>query len=527
MSQEKNLLFRMIVPAFPAFNVYSRIARQTTALGPVCVATVINRMDGWCVEMIDENNYRKFGPRDNDGWPDHSLLQTIRHAEYAGFYGGLSSTVPRLYELARQYREKGVVTIGGGQHFVGENIRDGLENGLDYIVLGEGENTVPELLMKLASGDDPSMVRGLAYLSEGELVMTGERPEITDFESLPLPDFNLIRYARINLYPVSWVRGCNMHCEFCTVKGAPRPASVERVVRQVIDQVEKNNARHFFIVDDLFGSRRQEALQLCGLLAEYQNAIGIKLDITVQIRLDRGRDTELLTAMREAGITMVCIGYESPIPEELEAMDKRVKPGEMREMTTLFHKAGFLVHGMFIFGYPLPQGTDFTMSIEDRIKHFRAFIKKSRIDTIQVLLPVPLPGTDLTRRLKEHNRILPLKDIGWEYYDGNFPLIKPDPPLTPESLHMAIKKIMGRFYRFRALFAIVANVVVFPAMIFSLWNIKFGWRIWYRSWRNGIIRFGGWIVVRHWKSDFKKSRFSDKLTSAQTERDISKENLDV
>jgi radical SAM superfamily enzyme YgiQ (UPF0313 family) len=515
MENEQSLLFREIAPAFPAFNVYSKIARVTTALGPVCVATVISKTPGWDVEIIDENNYRKPGPRDNSGYPNHHILQTLRRADIVGLYGGLSSTIPRLYELASLYKSKGVTTIAGGQHFTGENIQEALENDIDYIVLGEGEYSLKELLTELREGRTPDQVAGIAFMRDGQLVMTPTRPEITEFDRLPLPDFSLVRYAKIKLFPIGWVRGCGMKCEFCTVKGKPRAASVERVVQQIGSVVEKHNARHFFIVDDLFGSNRVETMRLCKMLADYQEGVGIKLDISVQIRLDRGKDTEMLQAMRRAGITMVCIGFESPIAEELAAMDKRIKPEDMKTMTSLYHKAGFLVHGMFIFGYPLPEGIHLTMSVKERIKRFRTFIKKTRIDTIQVLLPVPLPGTELTKRLRASNRILPVDTIGWEYYDGNFPLIKPDPPLTPEDLQSAIQKIMGRFYRFRHLFGVARNVLIFPAMIFSLWNIKFGWRKWRRIWRNDIIRFGGWIVFRKWNSNLKKSSFADKLTRAR------------
>jgi len=119
----------MIIPAFPAFNIYSRIAKLTTALGPLGVATSVSKMEGWDVEVIDENNYRKFGPRDVAGLPDHNTLQTIRHADVVGLYGGLSSTVSRLHDLARFYRQKGVITIAGGQHFAGENALAALMNG--------------------------------------------------------------------------------------------------------------------------------------------------------------------------------------------------------------------------------------------------------------------------------------------------------------------------------------------------------------------------------------------------------------
>jgi radical SAM superfamily enzyme YgiQ (UPF0313 family) len=219
--------------------------------------------------------------------------------------------------------------------------------------------------------------------------------------------------------------------------------------------------------------------------------------------------------MRGAGINTVAIGFESPIAEELKAMDKRIRPEDMIAMTRLYHKAGFLVHGMFIFGYPLPEGLRLSISQAERVRRFRAFIKKARLDTIQVLLPIPLPGTELADRLAAGNRIFPRDCVGWEYYDGNFPLFLPDDPLTPKNMQSAIHKIMGRFYRFRSMFAVGLNVLAFPAIIFSLSNIRIGWRKWYRPWRNNILRFGGWIIIKRWTSDFKRGTFKGKLTRAE------------
>ncbi len=511
----RKLRFRMIIPAYPAFNIYSRVAKKTTALGPLMVATVVSRMKHWNAEVIDENNFRMPGPKDESGRPDHGTLQAIRRADVVGLYGGLSSTIPRLTELVRFYKEMGATVVVGGQHFVGDNIRDALEDGVDFVVIGEGEYTIQELLVAIREGREPDEVAGIAFMRDGRMVRTRERAPITDFDELPLPDFNLLHYAKIKLYPVGWIRGCGMNCEFCTVKGKPRAATVERVVEQIAALLETHNARHFFIVDDLFGHIREDTLRLCRLLADYRKAVGTRLDLTVQIRLDRAKDTELLAAMRRAGITMVAIGFESPIAEELKAMDKRINPEEMIAMTRRYHKAGFLVHGMFIFGYPLPGGLRLSISLAERVRRFRSFIKKARLDTIQVLLPIPLPGTELADRLGAQNRIFPHDCVGWEYYDGNFPLFSPDKPLTPKGMQSAIRKIMGRFYRFRAMFAIGINVLTFPAIIFSHFNIKIGWRKWYRLWRNNILRFGGWIIIRRWTSDFKRSAFSSKLKRAE------------
>jgi anaerobic magnesium-protoporphyrin IX monomethyl ester cyclase len=511
----RRLRFRIIAPAYPAFNIYSRIARKTTALGPVMVATVVSRMGGWDVEVIDENNYRKLGPKDDRGLADHGTLQTIRAADVVGVYGGLSSTIPRLYKVTRFYKKQGVTTIAGGQHFIGENIRDALDNGIDFVVAGEGEETIRELLTVIRDGGRPEHVPGIFFMRNGRMIQTPERPPITDFDSLPLADFDLVRYAKISIYPINWIRGCGMDCEFCTVKGRPRSASVERIVEQIASLVETHNARHFFILDDLFGQRRKETLRLCRLLTAYQNAVGIRLDLTVQIRLDRAKDAELLQAMREACINTVCIGFESPIAEELAAMNKRVRPEDMLEMARRYHKAGFLVHGMFIFGYPVSEGARVHLSTREQVRQFRTFIRKGRLDTIQVLLPVPLPGTELTKRLAAQDRIFTKNIVGWEYYDGNFPLFQPDDPLTPEEMHAALRKIMGRFYRFRYMFAIGLNVLIFPAMILSVFRLRVGWRKWHRLWRNALKRFGGWIILRHWTTALKQSKFSEKLIAAR------------
>jgi len=235
----------------------------------------------------------------------------------------------------------------------------------------------------------------------------------------------------------------------------------------------------------------------------------------VQIRLDRAKDGELLRAMHEAGVNKVAIGFESPIPEELKAMDKRLKPEDMISLARLYNQAGFRIHGMFIFGYPLAAGGQFRMSAKERVQYFRKFIKKAKIDTVQALLAVPLPGTELTHRLRQQNRIFPQSRIGWEYYDGNFPLFVPDAPMTPEEMQASILQIMGRFYRFKQMFNVGLHILSFPMLLFYLHNLRAGWRVWYRMWDRNLTRFGGWIILRKWSSAFKKSKFPGKLDEAK------------
>ncbi len=514
LSKKRHRL-RIVIPAYPTFNIYSRIANKTTALGPICVASAVNEMEKWDVEVIDENNLRRYGPRNDSGGADHEFLQQQRPADVVGFYGGLTSTTPRLYEIARFYKNKGVVTIAGGQHFVGDNIAEGLNSSIDYVVIGEGEETIKELLGAIEGRRKKKEVKGIAYLDNGQIICTPERKSLTDFDKLPVPDFSLVRYAKIKLYPVGRIRGCGMDCEFCTVKGKPRYASPERQLECISGLVETKDARHFFIVDDLFGQQRDETIRFCNMLKRYQENIGRRLDITVQIRLDKAKDPELLSAMRQAGINTLAIGFESPIEEELKAMKKRVRAQDMIALARIYHKFGFLVHGMFIFGYPMKESMSFKMPAKERIGRFRNFIKKAKIDTVQVLLPVPLPGTELRRRLQEQSRIYSIRDVGWEYYDGNFPLFEPDEPMTAIEMQTSINKIMGKFYQFKYMFLLGMHVFTFPALVFSLHNIKAGWKKWYRPWRNNLVRFGGWIIMKGWTSELKKGKFLQKLKTAK------------
>jgi radical SAM superfamily enzyme YgiQ (UPF0313 family) len=513
---KKRRLLRVVIPAFPAFNVYSWIARVTTALGPVSVATAVNEVEGWDVEVVDENNYRRSGPKDGQGLPDHKALQGLRPADVVGFYGGLTSTVPRLYELARFYQGLGVATVAGGQHFIDENIHEAFDHGLDTVVIGEGEETIKDLLGFFSGEREKMDVDGIAFRAGQEVVRTRERAPLTDFDRHPIPDFSLLRYAKIKIYPVGRIRGCGMDCEFCTVKGKARPARPERLLEQIASVFEKYRGRNFFIVDDLFGQDRMETLRFLRLLQEYQRRIKVHLKITVQIRLDKAKDGELLQAMREAGISHVAIGFESPIPEELKAMNKRLNPEDMLSLTRLYKQAGFWVHGMFIFGYPLAEGMQFRMSAKERSQYFRKFIKKAKLDTVQVVLPIPFAGTELARRLRKQNRIFPKSTLGWEYYDGNFPLFVPDEPLTPEGMQASIIQLMGRFYRFKHMFNIGLNILFFPMLLFYLHNLREGWSVWYRRWDRNITKFGGWLIIRKWVSDFKKNNFLGKLAEARS-----------
>ena len=73
---------------------------------------------------------------------------------------------------------------------------------------------------------------------------------------------------------------------------------------------------------------------------------------------------------------------------------------------------------------------------------------------------------------KEQKRIYALKDIGWEYYDGNFPIFEPDVPMEVNEWQAALRKIMGKFYRFRYMFLVGLHIFSFPGMVSLFYSLN-------------------------------------------------------
>ena len=439
MDHRKKLTIIGIIPQYPKHsqhNIYAKIK-----MPPVGIVSVLSQIQHHpdCEEVyaVDENNYG--GPQDARGLPDHSFLQGRQKAQFALFYGGMSNAIPRLFTVARGYKEFGAVTIAGGSH-VDALPQEALDSGIDVVVHGEGEETIKELLAALAIGGQASMdrprlaqVRGISFLDEnGAYVFTGARLPIRDLDALVDTDLTLVKFLkkRWSAVPINRGRGCNWHCEFCVVNkqyGRYKAASVESALRQVIKYTDLGYKK-FFFTDDNFAQDPDLAIELCRRIADYKRKFFKRIDIIVQVRSEAAENDELLDAMRQAGVTTLAIGYESPINEELRAMRKGVTVEKLIARSKKLSRY-FYLHGMFIFGYPTRLDTPQPppLSIDERAQYFRTFFKDSGIDTIQLLNAVPLPGSELRTRLEQEGRLLPLATVGWDKYDGLFLCYDPRP----------------------------------------------------------------------------------------------------
>ncbi|HQP25906.1 MAG TPA: radical SAM protein [Smithellaceae bacterium] len=574
---KRDLTIVGIIPQYPKHsqqNIYARI--KMPPVGLLSVMSQINHHPRIKeIYAIDENNFN--GPQDSAGLPDHTFLQARQPAQMALFYGGMSNSIPRMYTIACQYKTFGAVTIAGGSH-VDALPQEALQSGVDIVVHGEGEETMLELLGILISERGVSLhrerlhqVKGISFLDEtGTQVFTGKRQPIEDLNELADPDLTLIKFLkkRWSFVPINRGRGCNWNCEFCIVNkkyGKYKFASADTTLRQLIKYADLGY-ENFFFTDDNFAQNPDDAIGLCRKIGDYKRNFRKKMDIVVQVRSEVAENDDLIDAMRFAGVSMLAIGYESPINEELRAMRKGVTA---EKLITRSHKLSnyFYLHGMFIFGYPLSKNAqaDSSFTIQQRAKHYIKFFKKSGIDTIQVLNAVPLPGSDLRARLEKEGRILPLSMVGWDKYDGLFLCYDPRPDgldvfdLQNMPALLMKKKYLGGFIGRKLNYGNWLNWTYIATIGFPIefgesyvrrfirnlldkirarklqrndWTLRGifsvpltnAWRDIKRIWRNLFVKTYAGAIVNRWMKIYRESDYNSRLRRFFISNKITKSN---
>jgi radical SAM superfamily enzyme YgiQ (UPF0313 family) len=453
-----------VIPQFPPHskqNIYAKV--RMPPVGILSVLAQLKRDLGIEAYAIDENNYG--GPMDSNGLPDHLSLQKNHPVKLAMFYGGMSNAVPRLYNTAQQYQALGIPTIAGGSH-VDALPKEALQSGIDVVVHGEGEETAKELFQAMIS--DGQVVKdykkrleqivGISFLNENNsYVFTGKREPLRNLDELADPDLGIVRFMGKDWssIPISRGRGCNFKCEFCVVNkqyGTFKASSADKAFNQIKHYAEQGY-KHFFVVDDNFAQNIPETIELCKLIGDYKTKSNKKIDLMVQVRTEIAENNELIEAMRYAGVSSLAIGYESPIHEELKAMRKGVTVEKLvqrsRKLSRHFH-----LHGMFIFGYPSFNDSEYKseLTLKQKAKAYSQFFKKARIDTVQIFNAVPLPGSELRTKLELEDRIPSQSVVGWDKYDGLFLCYKPEEGVDAfelQNLPLALmkKRYLGSFLK--------------------------------------------------------------------------------
>lgn len=419
----------LIEPTASEANIYSKL--RMPLLGPVYLGTILKGR-GHEVAIYNEDIFR----------PDYSKL----NADIVGI-SILTSTAKRGYEIASRFPKEKVII--GGIH-ASLMPKEALEFARQ-VVVGEGEEVIADVV-------DGSIKDAIVY---GRAVQ--------DLDKLPYPDFSLLAGYRTSSLtmpvPVSTSRGCPFDCTFCSVTKIFGRKYRFRSTENVMQELLSRRANRLFFCDDNFTANPERARQLLKLMLK--NKIR---KWACQVRCDAARDEELLTLMTKAGCYMVCVGFESINAKTLQSFQKRQTIGDIINAIRSFRSKKIKIHGMFVLG-----GDD---DNEKTIWNTLKFAIKQKIDTIQMMILTPLPGTSVYDKLKAQERIF---SYDWSLYDGQHVVFKPK-LLSAKQLQINIVKAYSKFYSLSRSFSLLIKL----------------------RFRNALLNFAGYIIIKQWLQHNRK-----------------------
>ena len=277
----------------------------------------------------------------------------------------------------------------------------------DAAVTGEGELTVPEMAAKLEQGESLDGVLGVAYRADGKVVKNPSRPLITNLDSIPFPDRELL--GDMNLYipppatyrrkPVAVMltsRGCNRRCIYCFQLDKERKTGIRyRSVENVLAEIElclSQGFKEIKFLDDTFAADYNRAMQI----AREIKARGLDFTWFVSACVNQV-DEPLLRAFKEAGCWAILFGAESGVQKNLNAIRKGTTLEQIRKAVKAAKRAGLRVITPFIFGIPgetFEEGLktiEFACELDPDIANFHAI--------------TPFPGAELYDNAEKYGTI--------------------------------------------------------------------------------------------------------------------------
>ena len=373
-------------------------------------------------------------------------LHDLLGADLVGV-SSITATTPAAYRLADLLGTAGVPVVLGGPH-VSFRADEALGHA-HYVVRGEGQQTMCELVTCLVEGRPLEGVRGLSFRADdGEPHHNPARPRCTqeEFERLPIPDLSLIEGScRMTMKPLMTQWGCPFDCEFCSVVAMFSRSVRHRRVDQVLTELEGLSAERVFFYDDNFVVNKARTTEL---LCSIRDA-----DLTpiwsAQVRADAARyslsrpeiDHEFLTLMSQAGCQMVMIGIEAITDEGLAQIGKRQSVTAVEQAVGAFHDHDIAVHGMFVAGLDTDTAASATATAD--------FARRLGIDTFQLMVETPSPGTRLWDRVTSEGRLL---SDDWSLFDGHYVVTAPA-QMTALELQLGVLEAMRRFYSWPTILA--------------------------------------------------------------------------
>jgi anaerobic magnesium-protoporphyrin IX monomethyl ester cyclase len=355
----------------------------------------------------------------------------------------ITCTVPdaiKVIELAKRINPE-IITIFGGVHasFMYDEVFS-LTGSLDFIVRGEGELTVKELLQAVSGSGDLSGVKGIIYKDGDSIRVNPQRPLMESLDGLPMAwelldweDYSYYILPGSRLGAVSTSRGCDKDCTFCSQQKywmqKWRARSPEDIVKEMTHLGTEYNVDVVLLTDEYPTPDRERWERLLDLIIESD----LKMKILMETRAaDIVRDEDILGKYKEAGIIHIYVGTEATQQESLDYIKKDLSIEESKKAISLLRKNGIITETSMILGYP-----DETL---DSIAKTLEFAIEFNPDFAHFLAIAPWPYSDIYNDLKDYIVV-----TDYRKYNLIDPIVKPK-KMTLEEFDRAMIDCYRGFY---------------------------------------------------------------------------------
>ena len=285
-----------------------------------------------------------------------------------------------------------------------DHLEEYIIRGADYIICGEAEATLGELVKHLSNSRVESSLReipGIAYMENGQLIRTAKRKLLDDLDLLPFPAWDLVDFQT---YRNAWkkkhgyfslnlvtTRGCPFHCNWCAkpIYGQVyHSRSPENVAQELKLLKQTAQPDHIWFADDIFGLKPGWV----SAFDESVTAADAVIPFKCLSRVDLLLQENTIRHLKHAGCQTVWVGAESGSQKILDAMEKGTTTLQIREATRKLRASEIRVGFFLQFGYPGEMKEDIEKTI--------SMIEECLPDEIGVSVSYPLPGTKFFDRVK-------------------------------------------------------------------------------------------------------------------------------
>lgn len=410
LSLKKSMKILLINP--PVFNDVGRCKSNSPPLSLLYLAGYLEKYGYADVKIIDAAQAKIT-------WSALGDLLVKENPDIIGTGGSsyLLQAIIKTAEIARNRLPNCLIVAGGfGPTKEPEKVLKEANRVIDFVVMGEGEVTLLELVKQRESGGKNfNDIAGLAFLNkEGDLIITKPRDYIMDLDSIPWPAFHLLAldfskypgapFAYNSKYkelprPVATLlaaRGCPHRCTFCSLGSKMyRQRNPKDVVEEIAFYKNKFGVKSIQIYDDEFvgmsPAQNEWVKEICREMIKKD----LRLPWLVQGRCSQFIDLETLKIMKEAGCIWIWWGVESGSQKVLDNIHKDIKIENVYRAFALAKEAGIKSLMFLMVGLPGQTPADIKLSIE--------LVKKIKPDDIGIHITTPFPGSELRRYLEVHN----------------------------------------------------------------------------------------------------------------------------